>query len=110
MVIAYQFVRYAIKHFTGGWEKFRQLFCEGLFGDEIKLKNLNRCLVILGFDGTNILQHLKGVLLSLRQFLASENSLKIMKNDFYLTLKSLLALKISKFLSWVFCHIEKQIQ
>ena len=35
----------------------------------------------------------------LRQFLASESSLKKMTNAFYFTLKSLLVLKIFKFLS-----------
>ena len=36
---------------------------------------------------------------SLRQFLATESSLKMMKNAFYLTLKALFVLKIFKFLS-----------
>ena len=33
------------------------------------------------------------------QFLATENSLKVMKNAFYFTLKALFVLKIFKFLS-----------
>ena len=41
----------------------------------------------------------KGVLSSLRQFLATENSLKMTKNAFYFTLKALLVLKVIKFLS-----------
>ena len=36
-----------------------------------------------------------------------EIPLKIMKNDFYLILKALFALKIFKFLSWFFGHAEK---
>ena len=34
-----------------------------------------------------------------RQFLATESSLKMMKNAFYFTLKALFVLKIIKFLS-----------
>ena len=42
---------------------------------------------------------LKGALSSLRQFLATESSLKMMKNAFYFTSKALFVLKIFKFLS-----------
>ena len=41
----------------------------------------------------------KDALSSLRQFLANESPLKLMKNAFHLTLKALLVLKIFKFLS-----------
>ena len=41
----------------------------------------------------------KGALAGLRQFLANESPLKMMKNAFYFTLKALLVLKIFKFLS-----------
>ena len=39
--------------------------------------------------------------LCLKQFLATESPLKMMKNAFYFTLKSLFVLKIFKFLSWL---------
>ena len=42
----------------------------------------------------------KGTLLGLRQYLANENSLKMMKNAFYFTLKALFVLNIFKFLSF----------
>ena len=42
---------------------------------------------------------LKGTLLGLRQFLANENSLNMMKNAFYFTLKAPFALKVFQFLS-----------
>ena len=42
---------------------------------------------------------LKDALSGLRQFLATEGHLKMMKNTFYFTLKALLLLKIFKFLS-----------
>ena len=42
---------------------------------------------------------IKAALSSLRQFLAIESPLKMMKNAFYFTLKALLVLKISNFLS-----------
>ena len=41
----------------------------------------------------------KGALQGLRQFLATESLLKMMKNAFYFTLKALFILKIIKFLS-----------
>ena len=46
-------------------------------------------------------------LYGLRQFLITENPLKMMKNAFYFTLKALFILKIFKFLSWLFRHVEK---
>ena len=48
-----------------------------------------------------IIKHLKlkGALSGLRQSLATENLLKMMKNAFYFTLKALFVLKIFKFLS-----------
>ena len=48
---------------------------------------------------------IKGALSGLRQFLATESSLKMMKNNFYFTLKALSVLKIFKFLFWVFGHV-----
>ena len=42
----------------------------------------------------------KGALSILRQFLAAENLLKMMKKDFYFTLKAHLVLNIFNFLSW----------
>ena len=48
---------------------------------------------------------LKGVLSGLRQFLANESPLKMMKNAFYFTLKALFVLKLFKFLSWLFGHV-----
>ena len=41
----------------------------------------------------------KGALSGLRQFLAIENPLKLMKNSFYFTSRALFVLKIFKFLS-----------
>ena len=49
----------------------------------------------------------KGALQGLRQFLATESLLKMMKNAFYFTLKALFVLKIIKFLSWIFAHVGK---
>ena len=42
-----------------------------------------------------------------RQFLISGISIKMMKNAFYFTLKALFFLKIFRFLSWLFGHVEK---
>ena len=50
---------------------------------------------------------LKGALSGLRQFLATDSPLKMMKNAFYFTSRSLSILKIFKFLSWLFVHEAK---
>ena len=50
----------------------------------------------------------KGALSGLRQFLATESPSK-MKNAFYFTSKALHVLKISKFLSWLFGHVSRQL-
>ena len=52
---------------------------------------------------------LKDVLLGLRQFLSIENALKMTRNAFCFTLKALFVLKIFRFLSWRFGHIEKRL-
>ena len=51
----------------------------------------------------------KDVLSGLKQFLATESPLKVMKNAFYFTLKALFVLKIYKFLSWLFGHVKKRV-
>ena len=51
-----------------------------------------------------IKQHLR-----LRQFLANESPLKMIKNAFYFTSKALFVLKIFKFLSWLFGHVAKRL-
>ena len=51
----------------------------------------------------------KGTLSGLRQFLATASPLKMKKNAFYLTSKTLFVIKIFKFLSWLFSHVSKQL-
>ena len=51
----------------------------------------------------------KGSLLGLRQFLAIENHLKMMKNTFYFILKSLFVLEIFAFLPNLFGYVEKRL-
>ena len=48
----------------------------------------------------------KGSLLGLRQFLAIENHLKMMKNTFYFMLKSLFVLEVFAFLPNLFGYVE----
>ena len=52
---------------------------------------------------------MKCALLGLKQLLATESSLKMMKNAFYFTLKALFILKIFKFSSWLFGHVAKPL-
>ena len=49
----------------------------------------------------------KYTLSRLKQFLVTHSPFKMMKNAFYFTLEALFILKIFKFLSWFFGHIEK---
>ena len=51
----------------------------------------------------------KGALSNLRQLLATENPLKILKNAFYFILKALLVLKLFKFFSWLFGYVKKRL-
>ena len=57
----------------------------------------------------NPVQILKGALSGMRQFLAIESPLKILKKAFYFTSKALFVLKIFKFLFWLFGHVTKQL-
>ena len=52
-------------------------------------------------------RNIKGTLSGLRQFLATESPLKVMKNAFLITSKALFILKIFKFLLWLFGHVSK---
>ena len=52
---------------------------------------------------------IEGALSVLRQFLATETPLKLVKSPFYFTLKALLVLKIFKILSWLLGQVEKQL-
>ena len=56
-----------------------------------------------------IIFNFKDALSGLKQFLATESPLKVMKNAFYFTLKALFVLKIYKFLSWLFGHVKKRV-
>ena len=77
--------------------------CQGIiFGKFCFLLNKNNKLklhVKLSFLIKCDKPELKGALSGLRQFLAIESHLKVMKNAFYFTSKALFVLKILKFLS-----------
>ena len=49
--------------------------------------------------------NITGGLSGLRQFLANEIPLEMMKNAFYFTSKALFVLEIFKFLSWFLVHV-----
>ena len=62
--------------------------------------NCNNCNNKLQLHNCNLLDNdVKGALSVLRQFLANESPLKMIKNTFYFTLKALSVLKIFKLLS-----------
>ena len=53
--------------------------------------------------------HVKDQFSGLRQFLATESALKMMKKDLCFTSKAIFVLKIFRFLSWLFGHIPEQL-
>ena len=55
------------------------------------------------------LNFFKDGLTGVRHFLATESSLKMMKNAFYFILKPLSVLKIFKIFSWLSGHVEKRL-
>ena len=57
----------------------------------------------------NFKERLKGALSGLRQFLATESPLKMMRNAFYFTSKALFVLKIFKFWSSLFGHVSQRL-
>ena len=58
------------------------------------------CIAIVYKPGNDVVNfEIKGALSGLRQSLATESPLKMMKNAFYFTPKALFVLKIFKFLS-----------
>ena len=83
-------------------------FCE-ISENTILQNTTNRLLLIiavskvvkgqLACETINYDTEIKGALSGLKQFLAAENSLKMMKNAFNFTLRDLFVLKIFKFLS-----------
>ena len=97
-----------------------------LFFDQVKLfrsatslktRSSRRCILVnfVKFVKTTFLQKttgrlllIKGALSGLRQFFATENPLKMMKNTFF-SPQDIFVLKISKFLSWHFGHVSKRL-
>ena len=51
----------------------------------------------------------KGAVSGLKQFLTTENPLKLIRNAFYFILKAVFVLMIFKFLFWLFGHVEKTV-
>ena len=51
----------------------------------------------------------KGALSGLKEFLATENPCKMMKNAFYFTLKTLFVLKIFRSQYCLFGHVQKRL-
>ena len=54
------------------------------------------------------MKFVKDTLSGLRQYLGNESPLKMMKNAFYFALNAFFVLKIFRFLSWLFGHVEKR--
>ena len=80
---------------TVALRNFRKYMCDGI-------------LDWLGHFEILILKTFKGALSGLKQLLATESPLKMMKNAFYFTSKALFVFKTFKFLSWLFGHVAKR--
>ena len=65
---------------------------------DLELLNEEECLTDFRFNKLDTIRF-KGALSGLRQFLATESSLEMMKNVFYFTVKAPFIFKIFKFLS-----------
>ena len=91
--------------FSYQWRLFTFTFHQKL---QIFLKINRRCLKEVIAQLLNDL-YFKGALSGLRQFLATESPLKLMKNTFYFISKDLFVLKIFKFLSRIFGHAAKRL-
>ena len=74
---------------------FRNLASLYIFRKENKK---SPCFLLLTGQNKQVIRSIKGALSGLRQFLATESPLKLMKNA-YFTSKALFVLKIFKFLS-----------
>ena len=72
--------------------------------DSISEQNSPENFTFKRLDNSVQLFNLKCALLGLRQFLATESSLKMMRNAFYF-----FVLKIFKFLSWLFGHVARRV-
>ena len=73
---------------------------------KLKCVNIKKMDAIICYT-IEIVQPIKGALSGLKQFLAIQNTLKMLKNAFYFTLKALFVLKIFKLLSWLVGRVEK---
>ena len=80
-----------VENFCGFY--FSHIHAEGFQHAHKSVSNLH------AKDSARWLIVFKGALSGLRQFLATETPMKMMKNDFYFTSKALFVLKIFKFLS-----------
>ena len=90
--------------FTPSWISESRISCSHIhctkkvvYHYRFLFKSKQSCRKLLLFKFTK--EILKGALSGLRQFLAAESPLKVMKNAFYFTSKALFVLKMSKFLS-----------
>ena len=92
--IKLQFLTNLMKMQQSGWSfTKRVIFCPALF------------ILVNQRGGRRSI--FKNKLSGIIQFLATDNTLKLMKNAFYFNLKALFVLKKSKFSFWFFGHIEK---
>ena len=65
-------------------------------------------MFVTKIDNRTVSHCFKGALLG-QTILATESTLKIMKNDFYFTRKALFLLKILQFFSGLFRHVSKRL-
>ena len=64
---------------------------------------------ITPLSGPTWKENFKGILLASRKLLTTKSPLKMMKNTFYFLVKTLFGLEKFIVLSWLFGHVEKQL-
>ena len=85
------------------WQNYHKTgWCKS--GSSVGWLSFPKFFIFLLFSVT---QSSNSALLFLRQILAAESPLKMIKNAFHFTLKVLFVLKIYTFLSRIFSHVEK---
>ena len=101
--------------FPENFSKFLRIQCEGLFllsshvvdydFEKFILSILN--FYLCSFNGCSLIQLKPDSHLPKKIIYFNGSPLKMMKNAFYFILKALFGLKIYKFFSWLFGHVEK---
>ena len=103
---------WCLKRFCEGFKGLHKTF----WGTTKKCENKNLILISIqlsemhGTKRVNIKRQIRGKSLRSETIFGDRKPFKMMKNAICFTLKTLFILKVCIFLSWLFGHIEKQLE